>query len=164
VDVADFAQAVRIYDLRSHSRYSDGSASPTLTLSTRWSEDAVYSVASAGYRVVAGMARHSILRIADLRRSTTSAGDTLFATARDASPVYSLAMEGSRVFGATRTGAFMLEVGPDVVVRSHDAHALRDARWRREDPWAHLRPRYHLGDDPHVRLRTSKPRRHALLG
>jgi hypothetical protein len=114
---------------------------PVLTLEDRWSEEAVYSVAcggGGGTSIAAGVARHGVVRLWDVRKASESRdeGVSVFSHGRDSSPVYSLAMvrfssdyclfvprfdysnfasnnqEHSRLFGATEQRAWMLDFDP----------------------------------------------------
>jgi hypothetical protein len=113
---------VVVHDLRSRSRSNSDSLDQTLITSLRpvimfrdpfWNP--IYTVASGGgcsAHIAAGTARHSIVSIWDVR--SPSSGWSVYGPGLDHSPVYSLALEGSRVWAATHKRAFVLDFGPDV--------------------------------------------------
>lgn len=115
--------SVRIYDLRvpHHSqRLSTSSSSPptllpVLTLQDPWSPEPIYSVSCGGGNasfVTAGTARHSVVAFWDVRQP--SQGWSVYAPGNDPSPVYSIVLEGSRLFGATQSRPFVYDFGPGV--------------------------------------------------
>jgi hypothetical protein len=86
---------------------------PTLTLSDPFSDDALYSVSSgggSGAHIAAGFARHSVVSFWDVRSPRTS-GWGVHAPGNDPSPVYSLILESSRLFGATQARPFLYDFG-----------------------------------------------------
>ena len=121
---------IRLHDLRLPD------TTPVLELGDQWSEDAIYSLATSPHlphTVIAGVSRHSALKIADLRAGRGGVHTTLFA-AHDSSPLYTLALDGkARVFGATEKRALMLDLKPGAV----------EGWWSEAPPWAKgARPRY----------------------
>ncbi|KAF8158980.1 hypothetical protein K438DRAFT_1776881 [Mycena galopus ATCC 62051] len=113
---------VSIHDLRASSRgcaadsspHSPAPLSPVLTLANSWSIEPIYSVSSggAGNHVAAGCARHSLVSIWDVRFPDGGLG--VHAPLNDRSPVYSLILESSRLFGATESRPFVLDFGPGI--------------------------------------------------
>ncbi|KIJ64546.1 hypothetical protein HYDPIDRAFT_90416 [Hydnomerulius pinastri MD-312] len=114
--------SVRIHDLRSSSRFSSPSPTHTLTalrpvlsLQDPWSPEPIYSVSSGGGSssfVAAGTARHSVIAFWDVRHPQR--GWSVHAPGNDSSPVYSVVLESSRVFGATQSRPFVYDFGPGV--------------------------------------------------
>ncbi|GAA5939623.1 hypothetical protein JCM1841_000028 [Sporobolomyces salmonicolor] len=130
---AFFDSTTRIYDLRlpppsitsTPSSWADddrggktGTGNEILRLSDPWSDDPCYSVAvggAMGARVAVGSARNGAVRLFDVRQPSQPVsggggrGITAFAPGKDRSPVYGLAMEGSRVWGVTERRGFVFE-------------------------------------------------------
>jgi WD40 repeat protein len=113
---------VRVHDLRSSSRIPgmDSSASPApllpvLTLHDSWSLEPIYAVSCGGgssSHIAAGSARHSVVAFWDVR--SPSQGWSVHAPGNDSSPVYSIHLESSRLFGATQSRPFVYDFGPGV--------------------------------------------------
>ncbi|KAE9392858.1 hypothetical protein BT96DRAFT_1023328 [Gymnopus androsaceus JB14] len=117
---------VRVHDLRSSSLTesypNSGSDSgspaplrPVMSLNDPWSIEPVYSVSSGGGAssyLGAGSARHSVVSFWDVRYP--KAGWSVYAPGNDRSPVYSVLLESSRVFGATDSRPFVYDFGPNV--------------------------------------------------
>ncbi|KAG6335563.1 hypothetical protein ID866_3526 [Astraeus odoratus] len=113
--------AVRVHDLRV-SGHSVSSASgeptvldPVLTLQDPWSPESVYCVSCGGGSasfVAAGTARYSVVAFWDVRQPTK--GWSVHAPGNDSSPVYSVILESSRLFGATQSRSFVYDFGPGV--------------------------------------------------
>ncbi|KAJ6559046.1 hypothetical protein DFH09DRAFT_1036330 [Mycena vulgaris] len=113
---------VSIHDLRSCSRSlapgapnSPASLRPVLTLVNSWSIEPIYSVScggGAGSHVAAGSARHSLLSLWDVRSPAN--GFSVHAPLNDPSPVYSVILESSRLFGVTQSRPFVLDFGPGI--------------------------------------------------
>ncbi|THH06781.1 hypothetical protein EW145_g3852 [Phellinidium pouzarii] len=83
---------------------------PILTLSDPWATESIYSVAvggGTGHTVAAGTARHSVVAFWDVRKPRD--GWSVHAPGNDASPVYALALESARIFGATQSRAFVCD-------------------------------------------------------
>ncbi|KAF7314352.1 F-box domain-containing protein [Mycena kentingensis (nom. inval.)] len=113
--------SVSMHDLRvplysdSNLHSQESPLRPVLTLSNAWSDSPIYSVASgggSGQHIAAGAARHSLVSLWDLRSPT--GGFSVHAPFNDRSPVYSLILESSRLFGATESRPFVLDFGPGV--------------------------------------------------
>lgn len=117
-----FDSTTRIYDLRIAPPSSsslptsfddDPSSRPAnevLRLSDPWSDDAGYAVSCGGpggAYVAVGTARNANVRLFDVRSPRT--GITAYAPEQDRSPVYSVAMEGSRIWGVTESRGFGLD-------------------------------------------------------
>ena len=108
---------VRCYDLRSSSRLSATNSInapapllPVLSLFDPLSVEPIYSVSSGGgcaSHVAAGSARHGVISFWDLRSSR--AGWSVYAPGNDSSPVYSVILESSRVYGATQNRPFVYD-------------------------------------------------------
>ena len=92
------------------------SPTPTLTFFDPWSFEPIYAVAcggGGGARIAAGSARHSVVAFWDVRAATRG-GWSVHAPGNDSSPVYSIIMESSRLFGATQSRPFVYDFGPTV--------------------------------------------------
>ncbi|KAG1745970.1 uncharacterized protein EDB91DRAFT_135287 [Suillus paluster] len=108
---------VQVHDMRSNRRDSGVSGSPAplrpmLTLRDPWSDEPIYSVSCGGGSssfVAAGTARHSVVAFWDVRRPTQ--GWSVHAPGNDSSPVYSLILESSRLFGVTQSRPFVFDFG-----------------------------------------------------
>ncbi|KAH9936173.1 uncharacterized protein B0H18DRAFT_950553 [Fomitopsis serialis] len=112
---------VRVHDLRSSKRaYSSDPCCPApllpvLSMFDPWLFEPNYSVSCGGGAssyIAAGTARHSVVALWDVRNP--SAGWSVHAPGNDPSPVYSVVLESSRLFGATQSRPFVLDFGPDV--------------------------------------------------
>ncbi|KAJ3715459.1 hypothetical protein C8R42DRAFT_612906 [Lentinula raphanica] len=128
-----FDGVVRVHDLRSSSLAeptSDNSSSgnaasptplcPVMSFKDPWSIEPIYSVSSGGgacSHLAAGSARHSVVSFWDIRYPKL--GWSVYAPGNDRSPVYSVLLESSRVFGATDSRPFVYDFGPHV---SHDTY------------------------------------------
>ncbi|KAI0269741.1 hypothetical protein BC834DRAFT_967487 [Gloeopeniophorella convolvens] len=100
---------VRVHDLRAASR------APTLSFADPWSFEPIYAVAcggGAGAHIAAGSARHSVVAFWDVR--APERGWSVHAPGNDVSPVYSVVLESSRLFGATQSRPFVYDFGPAV--------------------------------------------------
>ena len=117
-----FDGRLRIYDLRSPPRgtvivhpgnnQQTRTLAPIMTLSDPWAAESIYTVSvggGPGTIIGAGAARHSVVAFWDVR--SPRSGWSVHAPGNDASPVYTLALEGSRAFGATQSRAFVLDFG-----------------------------------------------------
>lgn len=114
---------VRVHDLRSSARTTanpTGGAPmsallPTLSFSDPWSYEPIYSLACGGgstAHIAAGSARHSVVAFWDIR--SPGKGWSMHAPGNDSSPVYSLVVDGPRVFGANESRGFVLDFGMGV--------------------------------------------------
>ncbi|ETW81672.1 hypothetical protein HETIRDRAFT_36708 [Heterobasidion irregulare TC 32-1] len=111
---------VHVHDLRSPTcvpRLNNSPAPlfPVLSLSDPWSFEPVYSVSCGGgssSHIAAGTARHSVVAFWDVRSPKT--GWSVHAPGNDSSPVYSVILESSRLFGATQSRPFVYDFGPGV--------------------------------------------------
>lgn len=118
---------VRVHDLRSSSRLPGAHSSagpapllPVLSLYDTWSFEPIYAVSCGGgssSHVAAGSARHSVVAFWDVR--SPSQGWSVHAPGNDSSPVYSIHLESSRLFGATQSRPFVYDFGPGV---THDTY------------------------------------------
>lgn len=140
-----FDGSVHVFDLRSpvrkmaQSGFPGPSLLPTMSLSDPWSPEAIYSLSCGGgsaSHVTAGSARHSVLAFWDIRAPYK--GWSVHAPGNDSSPVYSVIMDGSRVFGANESRGFVYDFGPDVTESTYPPVALEAAphsrssgRWRK---------------------------------
>lgn len=120
--------SVYIYDLRAscsqrHSDSSSVSASvfspptllPVITLKDPWTPEPIYAISCGGGNasfIAAGMARHSVVAFWDVRQP--SQGWSVHAPGNDPSPVYSIVLESSRLFGVTQSRPFVYDFGPGV--------------------------------------------------
>ena len=124
---------VRVHDLRSSSRVSGMESStglapllPVLSLYDSWSFEPIYAVSCGGgssSHIAAGSARHSVVAFWDVR--SPSHGWSVHAPGNDSSPVYSIHLESSRLFGATQSRPFVYDFGPGV---THDTYPHFAAR------------------------------------
>ena len=112
---------VRVHDLRSSKRTPSGDPCcpaallPVLSVFDPWLFEPNYSVSCGGGSssyIAAGTARHSVVALWDVRNP--SAGWSVHAPGNDSSPVYSVVLESSRLFGATQSRPFVLDFGPDL--------------------------------------------------
>ena len=133
---------VRIFDLRSPVRTANSpkpSLSPVMSICDPWSLEPVYSLACGGgsaSHITAGAARHSVLAFWDVRSPIK--GWSVHAPGNDSSPVYSVVMDGSRVFGANESRGFVYDFGPDVTEDTYphvdlepSSTSRRAGRWRK---------------------------------
>lgn len=110
-----FDGSVRCFDLRSSLRSSDADQScaplrPVLSLSDPLSDETVYSVSCGGgfsSHIAAGAARHSVVSFWDVRALKKSW--SVHAPGNDPSPVYSIKLESSRLFGVTQSRPFVYD-------------------------------------------------------
>ncbi|KAI0300359.1 hypothetical protein BC826DRAFT_886024, partial [Russula brevipes] len=103
-----FDGLVRVHDMRA-------SRAPTLTFADPWSFEPIYAIAcggGGGAHIAAGSARHAVVAFWDVRAATR--GWSVHAPGNDISPVYSIILESSRLFGATQSRPFVYDFGPDV--------------------------------------------------
>ncbi|TFK74822.1 hypothetical protein BDN72DRAFT_886208 [Pluteus cervinus] len=120
---------VRCYDLRSSLRAQTDSHDTTpgpaplrcvLSVSDPWSYEPIYSVSCGGgssAHIAAGSARHSVVSFWDVRQPKT--GWSVHAPGNDSSPVYTVILESSRLFGATQSRSFVYDFGPGVGVSTY---------------------------------------------
>jgi len=133
---------VRVHDLRSSLRaietpetFPSSSPAPLLPVMTfhdPWSYEPIYTVASGGgssNHIAAGSARHSVVSFWDVRYPTR--GWSVHAPGNDPSPVYSIILESSRLFGATQSRPFVYDFGPGVTEDTYPALPIRLTRDRR---------------------------------
>ncbi|PVF97638.1 hypothetical protein CPB86DRAFT_415169 [Serendipita vermifera] len=132
---------VRVHDMRSSRRAgpietSKGNApsplAPVMVMADPWRAfDAIYTIGARGpvadesnganarfggvsnqsHYLTAGSARHSVVCVWDIRNS--KAGWSVYGPGGENSPIYSLKVEGSRVWAATQGTAFVLDFGPE---------------------------------------------------
>lgn len=134
--------AVRVHDLRTPEQATSAtsgpaSLKPVLTLRDPWSPEPVYCVSCGGGSasfVAAGTARYSVVAFWDVRQPTK--GWSVHAPGNDPSPVYSLVLESSRLFGATQSRSFVYDFGPGVTKDTYPS--VPPASYRTID--RHLRP------------------------
>ncbi|KAF8073772.1 hypothetical protein FPV67DRAFT_1621197 [Lyophyllum atratum] len=121
---------VRCYDLRSSARAVEGAGSldgpaplrPVLTMKDPLQLETIYSVSCGGgssSHVAAGSARHSVVSFWDIRSTRTGWG--VHAPGNDRSPVYSVILESSRLYGATQSRPFVYDFGPGVDLETYPA-------------------------------------------
>lgn len=119
--------SVNIHDLRTSICPRDLSSPasaphllPVLTF-TEPSLDPIYCVATGGGSsnyVAAGLARHGMVAFWDIRGHRSS-GWSVYAPGNDRSPVYSVVLESSRLFGVTQTRPFVYDFGQGVIEDTH---------------------------------------------
>ncbi|KIJ17755.1 hypothetical protein PAXINDRAFT_130105 [Paxillus involutus ATCC 200175] len=130
--------AVRVHDLRASDRSQASTSSPSqttlrpvLTLQDPWSPEPIYSVSCGGGSasfVAAGTARHSVVAFWDVRQPAR--GWSVHAPGNDSSPVYSIVLESSRLFGATQSRPFVYDFGPGVTRDTYPFIAVSGASRR----------------------------------
>ena len=130
--------SVNVHDLRTSRRPRDSSSPssaphllPVLTF-VEPSVDPIYSVATGGGSsnfVAAGLARHGMVAFWDIR-GRRSSGWSVYAPGNDASPVYSMVLESSRLFGVTQARPFVYDFGHGVVEDTHPSFRLSRAETR----------------------------------
>lgn len=112
---------VRVHDLRACERgVSSGNGTgsallPALELRDPWTPEPVYCVSCGGGSasfIAAGTARHSVVAFWDIRHPAK--GWSVYAPGNDPSPIYSIILESSRLFGATQSRPFVYDFGPGV--------------------------------------------------
>lgn len=93
---------VRVYDTRATARAGAGAADPVAEYRDPLDDTPVYSLALAGPHVLAGAARHAQLRVWNTNTTHPArSGWSAFATYPADSPIYALAADTDRVWGAT---------------------------------------------------------------
>ncbi|KAM5533611.1 hypothetical protein V8D89_012724 [Ganoderma adspersum] len=114
---------VNVHDLRSSHRApripgvsslpAGGALYPVMSMFDPWLFEPVYDVAAGGgnaCHIAAGTARHSVVAFWDVRAANR--GWSVHAPGNDSSPVYSVKLESSRLFGATQSRPFVFDFGP----------------------------------------------------
>jgi len=136
---------VRVHDLRACTTSSSdnpGSLQPALAFEDPWSFEPVYSVSCGGgasAHIGAGSARHSVVSFWDVRYA--GKGWSVHAPGNDSSPVYSVVIDGPRVFGANQSRGFVLDFGPGVQEGTYPAIEINNQTGPR------ARPRRRVGDE-----------------
>lgn len=113
-----FDGRVRIYDLRTRPSSSSpqggaGNAPilrPVILMQDRWCNEPIYSIScggGSGSHVAAGTARHSVVSFWDVRNP--KGGWSVHAPGNDRSPVFSVILDGSRLFGTTELRPFVYD-------------------------------------------------------
>ena len=130
--------SVNIHDLRTSTGLRDPSSPsstphllPVLTF-VEPSVDPIYCVATGGGSsnyIAAGLARHGMVAFWDVR-GRRSAGWSVYAPGNDSSPVYSLVLESSRLFGVSQARPFVYDFGPSVVEDTYPSFLLSRAEAR----------------------------------
>ncbi|KIP10222.1 hypothetical protein PHLGIDRAFT_115679 [Phlebiopsis gigantea 11061_1 CR5-6] len=134
---------VHVFDLRSPVRSATQSSRPSIlpvmSFCDPWSPEAIYSLSCGGgsaSHITAGSARHSVLAFWDVR--SPYKGWSVHAPGNDSSPVYSVVMDGSRVFGANESRGFVYDFGPGVTEETYPPvdienvpHSRTSGRWRK---------------------------------
>jgi hypothetical protein len=106
---------IRCYDLRASLRgvsNGEGPAKlrPVMRVADRMSLEPIYSVSCGGGSsayIAAGAARHSVVSFWDVR--APKQGWSVYAPGNDASPVYDVVLESSRLYGTTQSRSFLLD-------------------------------------------------------
>lgn len=101
---------IRCYDLR----VPNSSTKSVLEVSDPCVPEPIYSLScggGSGCHIAAGLARHSLVSFWDVR--CPKRGWSVYAPGNDRSPVYSLILESSRLYGTTQDRAFLFEFGPN---------------------------------------------------
>jgi len=125
---------VRVYDLRSSRRFSssktsaDGSSTsvptlaPVLSVYDRTSRGigTVTSGGGAGCCIAASSLMDSLVSFWDVR-SPREVWSVHAPVTKDPSPVYTFAMESSRLFGATQRRPFIYDFGPGLTTNTYPA-------------------------------------------
>ncbi|KZP33475.1 hypothetical protein FIBSPDRAFT_943278 [Athelia psychrophila] len=119
---------VRVHDLRSadcHTGTGTPGLLPVLSLQDALSLEPIYTVACGGgssSHIAAGSARHSVVAFWDVR--SPAQGWSVHAPGNDSSPVYSIHLESSRLFGATQSRSFVYDFGLGVTHQTYSAIPL----------------------------------------
>ena len=130
--------SINVHDLRTSRRLRDSlptSSAPHLLPVLTFVEpsvDPIYCVATGGgssNSVAAGLARHGMVAFWDIR-GRRSSGWSVYAPGNDASPVYSVVLESSRLFGVTQARPFVYDFGQGVVEDTHPSFRLSRAENR----------------------------------
>ena len=130
---AFYDSTTRVYDLRippsPHLASSwdapsteERPANEVLRLADPWSDDPSYSVGIGGAHgacIAVGSARNAAVRLFDIRSPAHVRSVTAFAPGRDRSPIYSLEVEGSRVWGCTENRGFLVDFEAFEAPRRH---------------------------------------------
>ena len=112
-DLRSSRRAHRIPGVSADAHPPGGALYPVMSMCDPWLCEPVYGVAAGGgggCHIAAGTARHSVVAFWDVRAA--SRGWSVHAPGNDSSPVYSVVMESSRLFGATQSRPFVLDFGP----------------------------------------------------
>lgn len=152
VRVHDLRSSSRLnpaHAMTSPDRPSAISLIPTLTFADPWSFEPIYSLSSgggSGAYIAAGSARHSVVSFFDVRKSSTpttildatsptspttldsphrGGGWSVHAPGNDSSPVYSLIVDGPRVYGANQSRGFVFDFGLGVQETTYPALDLQ---------------------------------------
>lgn len=130
--------SVNIHDLRASIRLRNFSSSssvphllPVLTFAEP-SVDPIYCVATGGGSfnyIAAGLARHGVVAFWDIR-GRRSTGWSVYAPGNDSSPVYSVVLESSRLFGVNQARPFVYDFGPGIVEDTYPSFLLSRAEAR----------------------------------
>ena len=130
--------SVNIHDLRTSIRlrnFSSPSSPPHLLPVLTFVEpsaDPIYCVATGGGSsnyIAAGLARHGMVAFWDVR-GRRSTGWSVYAPGNDSSPVYSVILESSRLFGVNQARPFVYDFGPGVVEDTYPSFHLSRAEAR----------------------------------
>ena len=130
--------SVNIHDLRTSVRlrnFLSSSSSPHLPPVLTFidpSADPIYCVATGGGSsnyIAAGLARHGMVAFWDVR-GCRSTGWSVYAPGNDSSPVYSVVLESSRLFGVNQARPFVYDFGPGVIEDTYPSFLLSRAEAR----------------------------------
>lgn len=119
---------ITLHDLRCCTH--DGSSGegptldPALTLRDPMMLSPIYSVSNVGARIVAGSAQHSLIHLYDIRSPKLGFSIYLPEPQRGrsaSSPVYSCLLEGTRLWAATESRAFVVDFGDGITERTFPA-------------------------------------------
>lgn len=130
--------SVNIHDLRTSTHLCNLSPTssaphlrPVLTF-VEPSVDPIYCVATGGGSsnyIAAGLARHGMIAFWDIR-GRRSAGWSVYAPGNNPSPVYSVVLESSRLFGVSQARPFVYDFGPSVAEDTYPSFPLSRAEAR----------------------------------
>ena len=129
VNIHDLRTSIRLRNLSSPS--STPHLRPVLTF-VEPSVDPIYCVATGGGSsnyIAAGLARHGMIAFWDIR-GRRSAGWSVYAPGNDSSPVYSVILESSRLFGVSQARPFVYDFGPGVMEDTYPSLPLSRAEAR----------------------------------
>ncbi|TBU31848.1 hypothetical protein BD309DRAFT_31636 [Dichomitus squalens] len=114
VNVHDLRSSRRAHRIPGVSSYPSGGALyPVMSMCDPWLFEPIYDVSAGGgngCHIAAGTARHSVVAFWDVRAANR--GWSVHAPGNDSSPVYSVKLESSRLFGATQSRPFVFDFGP----------------------------------------------------
>ncbi|KIJ27609.1 hypothetical protein M422DRAFT_215736 [Sphaerobolus stellatus SS14] len=131
--------SVTVHDLRTPPSYPENSGDlpslrPVLKMEDPIKPTAVYSVSTAGPRIISGSAQHSVLQLFDVRASKSGWSIYLPQGRSASSPVYCCILESSRAWAATESHALVVDFGT-VHERTYPPVGEREMDGKRRFGW-----------------------------